>query len=258
MPYRDFREYVTALEKEGEVQRIQQEVDWDMEAGAITRRSYEIKARAPFFQKIKDYPEGYRIFGAPLSSTKRIALTMEMDPDSSFMELSHEFRRRTRNPIKPIVVKDGPCKENIQTGDDINLFQFPAPMVHDGDGGRYICTWHVDVNQDPDSDWVNWGMYRKMIHNKNTMGGIMLPFQHMPYIFFNKYEAKGKPMEFATAIAPEPVVTFAGCTMFPAGVTEADMAGAIRKEPVELVKCETVDLYVPATSEIVFEGYVSP
>ena len=69
-----------------------------------------------------------------------------------------------------MLVKDGPCKENIRKGAEVDLLQFPVPFIHVGDGGRYIGTWHLTICKDLDSEWVNWGMYRHMLHNKNTIG----------------------------------------------------------------------------------------
>lgn len=258
MPYKDLRQFINTLEKNGEVQRINKEVNWNLEAGAILRRTYETNERAPFFQKITGYPPGNRIFGGVLSNYKRIALAMDMDPKSSYKELVKAYRERAKKRIKPIMVKNAPCKENILLGDDIDLFRFPAPMIHDGDGGRYLCSWHATITKDLDSDWVNWGMYRAMIHDKKTLGGLCSSPQHHAQMFLWKYEPRGVQMPFAIAIGPEPICTFMACSRIPNGVSEVEVAGSFRNEPVELVKCETVDLSVPATAEIVIEGFMPP
>ncbi|MEE8397497.1 MAG: UbiD family decarboxylase, partial [Desulfobacterales bacterium] len=154
--------------------------------------------------------------------------------------------------------KDGPCKEILMVGDEVDLYKFPSPLVHDGDGGRYISTFHIIATKDPDSGWVNWGMYRQMIHTKNTLGGLIAPAQHIGMMFRNKYEALNRPMEFAVAIGTEPITALVGGAGIPAGVNEVDIIGGIRVEPLDVIKCETVDLEVPATSEIVIEGEVKP
>ena len=100
------------------------------------------------------------------SDFARIAIGLEVDPKASYEELMDEFMNRMAHPIRPMQVADGPCKENIKTGTDINLFGFPAPYLHEGDGGRYLDTFGVTAQRDPDSDWVNWGVYRHMIHKK--------------------------------------------------------------------------------------------
>ncbi|MDP3947628.1 MAG: UbiD family decarboxylase, partial [bacterium] len=173
-------------------------------------------------------------------------------------EIIEGYVRKKNTMIKPVVVSSGPCKENIHIGEEVDLFEFPTPILHEGDGGRYIGTWHAVVTKDPDSEWVNWGMYRIMIHDKTTMGGLFNPSQHNGMIFYHKYEARGNIMEFAAVIGTEPVNPLISATFIAAGVNEVDVIGGIRGEPVELVKCETVDLYVPSTSEIVIEGVVHP
>ena len=100
-----------------------------------------------------------------MSAIRRVAIGMDLPADSTVQTLKAEFLKRTKNPIKPMLVKTGPCKENILLGDKVDLFALPAPFIHEGDGGRYLCTWHITITKDPDSDWVNWGMYRSMVHS---------------------------------------------------------------------------------------------
>ncbi|MFZ3255366.1 MAG: UbiD family decarboxylase [Syntrophales bacterium] len=257
MPHKDLREFIAALDKSGDLQRIKKEVDWNLEAGAITRKCCEEVGPAVLFEKIKDYPDGYGVFCNVLASFRRLAIAIDMPPDSTFTEILDKYDEGRKNPIKPIIVSDGPCKEEILLGDDVDLYKFPSLIIHGGDGGRYLCTWHITITQDPDSGWTNWGMYRAMIHDKKRLGGLMLPQQHIGMIYA-KYEEKGIPMPFAIAIAPEPVVTWIGTSCVPYGVSEVDVAGGVRGEPVSLVKCETNDLLVPASAEIVIEGEVPP
>ena len=257
MPFKDVREFIARLEKVGEAQRIGEEVDWNLEVGAMVRKACEQGLPAPFFQKIKGYPEGYSMLGAPLGKLSRIAVAMDMDPNVHPKELVEEYLARKRQPIKPVLVNDGPCKENIHLGDEIDLLEFPVPMVSDGDGGRYIGTFHLTITKDSDSDWVNWGMYRHMLHDKNTIGIQAGPPTHIMRMR-QGYAAGNKLMEVAVAIGVEPISTFCAGSVMPYGVSEVDVVGGIRGEPVELVKCETVDLAVPATAEIVIEGEMRP
>lgn len=265
MSFKDLREFIAKLEEVGEAKRIEEEVDWNLEAGAMVRRAGELGLPAPFFQNIKgdnfvqnikgDKNEYGRIFGGVLSKVRRVAVAMDMDPDTPVRDLIDEYICRKSQPIKPVLVKDGPCKENIQIGDKIDLLKFPVPLVHEGDGGRYIGTWHLTITKDPETDWVNWGMYRHMLHDRNTVG-----LQAGPATHIRKIQAKSgdRPMEIAIAIGVEPASTICAASPIPYGVTEVDIAGGIRGNPIELVKCETVDLEVPATAEIVIEGEVRP
>lgn len=260
MPFNDLRGYIDKLKGYGELIEIDKEVDWNLEIGAIVRRCCEIGTPAVHAKNIKGYSSEHSILGAPCAgSTKgphaRVSISMGLEPDIEFPALLDEFLKRTGNPIKPVVVKDGICKENIMLGKDVDVFQFPAPMVHDGDGGRYIATFHGVVTKDPDSEWVNWGMYRAMIQRKNRLGGLLVPNQHIGMLH-QKYEAMQQPMPFAMFFGGDIQCSVAAATMYPVGITEADMVGALNGKPLEMVKCETNDLYVPATSEIVFEGEV--
>lgn len=257
MAFRDLREFIEVLEKEKQLVRVKKEVDWNLEAGAIIRRAYEIQERATLFEKVKGAP-GVRMMGGPCGTYTRMALAMGMSADTPVKEIAQEFDKRISNPIKPMLVSTGPCKENVIKGDDIDLFKFGAPMAHDGDGGRYITTWAFIVTRDlEDTGWVNWGMYRQMIHTKNMLGGLILPGQDIGRMY-QKYEKANKPMPFATVIGSDPLSCVAGSLSAGPGESEADSAGGLRKEPVELVKCETVGLEVPAHAEIIIEGHVLP
>jgi len=255
MPFNSLREFIDTLEKEGEIQRIEEEVDWNLEVGAITPWAAEQGLPAPFFQKIKGYSGDYRILGEMLSSLKRVALAMDMDKNTHPRKLIEEYLARKKEPVKPVLVKDGPCKENIRKGAEVDLLQLPVPFIHVGDGGRYIGTWHLTICKDLDSEWVNWGMYRHMLHNKNTIGLQAGPPTHVRRIL-QGWEDAGKPMEIAIVLGVEPVSTLCAAASVPYGVSEADVIGGIRREPMQLVKCETVDLEVPAAAEIVIEGIV--
>jgi len=250
----DNRQFIEALEKSGDVVRIKDVVDWDLEVGAIVRRTSEMRKQAPFFEKIKDYPEGYRILGEPLGTYRRIAVALGLPADTPYKEIRTEYERRLANPIKPVVVQDGPCKENVVKGDDVDLFQFPAPMVHDGDGGRYIGTWHAIICRDPTRDWTNWGMYRLMIVNPRHVTGLCEPYTHQYDIFNRVYASNHQNMPVAIAIGMDPICSMVSGSRSFGRRSEADLAGAVRQKPVELVKCETNDLFVPAHAEIVLEG----
>jgi 4-hydroxy-3-polyprenylbenzoate decarboxylase len=261
MPYKDLREFIARLEMEGELKRVKAEVDWNLEIGAIARRAMELKKPALLFEKVKNFSSDYQVLSSPVGPTTpqvhgRLAMAMDLPKDISTASLVEEFALRSRKRIKPKLVSTAPCKENIS--DKIDLTKFPAPIIHGVDAGKYIGTWHIDVVKDPDTGWVNWGVYRHMVYDEKTIGWFCYEIQHGPTIFYNKYEARGKPMPIAIAIGTEPVSTIISASGVPAQVDEADVAGGIRGEPVELVKCETVDLEVPASAEIVLEGMVYP
>jgi 4-hydroxy-3-polyprenylbenzoate decarboxylase len=257
------------FEKEGELIRITNEVDWNMEAGAITRRAMEIgRGRsvkdggqpAILFEKIKGYPAGFTILGNIATNFKQAAIILgHPNPDKATVpELQEAVMDGMEHPQKPVLVKDGPCKENKAFGDDCNLYKFPAPMVHEGDGGRYLATYHIIVTKDKLSNWQNWGMYRAMIHDRRSLGFLFIHGQQGPNMYFDQYEPNDEPMPCTIAINPDPLSSFAAAAPIPQGVSEVDVVGGWRKKPLELVKCETNDLLVPASSEIVIEGVIPP
>lgn len=261
MAYEDLREFMAALEAAEELVTVQEEVDWRLEAGAFIRRSYELGGPAFHFKRIKGYP-GYSLLGAPVGRGRlgiwsRLAVALEMNPQTPYPELREEFIKRVSTPIRPYQVSTGPCKEKIIGADKLDLFSFPAPYLHEGDGGRYLNTWGLTITKDMESEWVNWGLYRQMIHKKNFLGGPLSPSTHVG-MMYEKYEQRNKAMPFALALGTDPATTLAGALGLPAGVSEADIAGGLRREPVQLVKCETNDLLVPAASEMVIEGVILP
>jgi 4-hydroxy-3-polyprenylbenzoate decarboxylase len=258
------REYIDALKALGEIQEIAAEVDWHLELGAIVRRSYELRAPAPLFERLKGIEAGFRVLGAPAGLSRqpglamcRLALSLGLPADSSAGALVEALAdAHERPPLAPRLVADGPCKAHKLLGPDVDLYRLPAPLIHDGDGGRYLNTWGTVVVQTPDRRWTNWSISRMMLAGKNTLAGLVLPQQHLG-IIFAQWQALGRPMPFALALGTEPVIPFVSGMPLADYVNEADFVGGYLGEPVDVVACETVDLQVPATAEIVLEGTVS-
>jgi UbiD family decarboxylase len=250
----DLRSFIQRLEEEGELVRVKAEVDWKYELGGIALKSLGPPAKkALLFENIKGYK--LPLFTNGLLTVKRLAIGLGFDPDIDEASLVHQVAKRLEKPIKPVVVKTGPCKENKYFGKDVDVFKFPIPWWTEKDGGRYLGTWHQVICKDPDSDWTNVGTYRIMAHESNVIGIQFSPFQHIA-IIQNKYKAMNKPMPVAVTIGTEPACMLVSITPIPAMVSEWDMAGALRQRPLEVVKGETVDLMVPASAEIVIEGEI--
>jgi phenylphosphate carboxylase alpha subunit len=257
MAFRDIREFIEALADAGGLVYVREEVDWDLEAAAIGRHSREKGGPIPLFEKVKDYPKGYRILGPADWSLREMAIALGLNSDISWRELTDEMERRLEHPVKPVVVKSGPCKENILKGDDVDLFHFPAPKFAPGDGGRMIGTMDIVITKDPDSDWTNWGTYRMMIHDSRH-SGMLLAQNQTGNLWREKFRPVQKPLPIAVAIGADPCCHMGSPLKLPVGVNEVDYAGALKQEPVELVKCETSDLLVPASAEIILEGEILP
>jgi UbiD family decarboxylase len=258
--YGDLRNWMKALDAAGELRHVDAEVDWNVELGTIARLAQgEADGPALIFNNIRDYGANARcrqVFTGGLASYRRLAMLLGLPPDTHPRELVKLGRTVLSNAIPPKIVATGPVKENIVKGDDVDLYEFPVPQWNRIDGGRYILTYGGVVTKDPDTNVMNVGVYRGMVGGKNLIPILMWRAQHVGH-HVTAWQAKGyKEMPIAVAIGWEPSLDFVGGSPVPKGVCEYDVVGAIRGAPVELVKCETVDLYVPATSEIVIEGYL--
>ena len=258
MAHRDHRAFLSVLEKKGELFRLKSEVDWDEEIGAIYQEAIVRKGPALLYENIKGYKaaHGMKLAGQMDASLKRCAIALDVDEKSSRADLMNLWRTRSKNLIKPVLVSTGPCKEIIHRGKDVNLLEFPVPKLHPHDGGRYILTWYVMVTKDPETGWVNCGTYRGMVIDKNTIGMNYHTQTHWS-VHGGKYREMGKPMPMAAAIGVDPVLMYAATSPQPFGICEYDIAGGVRQQPLELGQCETVDLAVPASAEIILEGEMS-
>jgi len=255
MPYKDLREFIDRLRVENELAEISAEVDWQYEMGGVVRKTLDLKGPALLFERVKGYETP--LFTCGVSTYPRLSLALGLPPHKSLKEIISEFKERIKKTIEPKTVATGPCKENICKGDEVDLLRFPVPFWQERDGGRYLGTWHGVVTRDPETGWTNVGMYRVMVHDRRTLGILIARDQHIS-LHYEKYRRMKKPMPVAIVIGMDPVLPLTFLTPVPAEMNEYDFAGGLRGEPVDLVKCETVDLEVPASAEIVIEGEIPP
>ncbi|MBI4318038.1 MAG: UbiD family decarboxylase, partial [Chloroflexi bacterium] len=255
MAYKDMRDWLAALEEAGEIKRIAAEVDWNEEIGAITQRSIDHKGPALLFENIKGYQNGRfrRVLTASLATYPRIAMMLGLPSTSSPRDLVQTFRQRVRNPLKPVLVERGPVKENVLRDRDVNLLDLPVPKWFNRDGGRYILTFGGVVTKDSETGWTNVGLYRGMLLDETSLAIQAPPDKHIHW-HGRKQAQRGEPLPVAVVIGAEQTFPFCASTGFTPGTNEYEMMGALRQEPVELVRCETIDLEVPANAEIVLEG----
>ena len=135
---------------------------------------------AILFDRIRDYPQGYRVAANLVSSTERLALTLGMKAGLSDMDFIQAWRRQVKKiaPVTAETVSTGPLFENVQKGKDINALKFPVPRWHELDGGRYIGTDDLVITRDPEENWVNVGTYRIMVHGPDRLALHMSPGKH--------------------------------------------------------------------------------
>jgi 4-hydroxy-3-polyprenylbenzoate decarboxylase len=255
MAYADLRAFISKLEAMGELARVKQQVDWKYEVGAWLRHTVDMNPPGPalLFENIKGYDKGYRIFSGGLGTTRRFAIALELEPDTPIREVINVYKDRIGARIKPILVNTGPVRECVHAGQEVDLFEFPTPWWTPRDGGRFIGCWHGVLSKDAVTERRNLGMYRVQIHARNLCTVGFLPYAHLGH-HFSQREEVGEPLEVAVIIGADETIPMVSASGLPQGVDEYDAAGGLRQEPVQLVKCETVDLEVPANAEIVLEG----
>lgn len=263
MPLLDLRQYIEALHNLGEIQEVAAPVSLDLELGAIIRHACEMGSPAPLFSAFSDHPSGFRILGAPAATSAqrglemvRVATSLELPPASKGPDVAEAVAASLDLPaINPEIVDNAPCFENISTGDDVDLNRLPVPLLHDGDGGRYLNTFGCIVARTPDGTWTNWSIARIMVVDGKRMTGLVSPQQHIGMVA-KAWADIGKPMPFALALGVEPSIPFICAMPLPANVDESGRLGALMRRPIRTVRCRTVDLEAPASAEILIEGYL--
>ncbi|MDY6974507.1 MAG: UbiD family decarboxylase, partial [Thermodesulfobacteriota bacterium] len=260
MAYADLREWISTLEKEGLLSRVECEVDWDREIGAIVREMLNTEGPALIFENIKDHRDTWckKLFTAALNSREKVALGLGLSKDTPFREITRVVKERLEKPSGVKVIDTGPVKENIIRGDDINLYDIPAPQWRVQDGGRYINTYCAVITRDPDTGVINAGTYRGMIADRNKIGVLLALTQHWGH-HFKKYRDRGEEMPVSVVYGWDPaLLMLAGAPLIHTAHSEYEYVSSLRQQECELVKCETNDLLVPASAEIVIEGFISP
>lgn len=274
MAFYDLREFINALESRGMLKRIKTPVDCNLEITEITDRVSKMEGKknvALLFENVKGYdmPVLMNAFG----SMERLALAFGVN---DIEEIPNELREILRLPYIslqnkmdlihiiptakrainfPKYVKKAPCQEVVIT-DNPTLDKFPILKCWPQDGGPFI-TLPLVFTRNPKTGKRNVGMYRLQKYDGQTTG--MHWHLHKDGASnYRAYQEMGKDkIEVAVAIGTDPVITYAATAPLPRDIDEMVFAGFLRKKSVEMVKCTTVDVEVPACSEIVLEGYVN-
>jgi 4-hydroxy-3-polyprenylbenzoate decarboxylase len=267
--YQDLREFIAALEREGELTRIRAEADPILEITEITDRVSKRFGPALLFEK----PKGAKI---PLlinafGSSKRMAMALEAGsvdevagriegllemkaPEGLLDKLKMLPKLQEIAGVFPTVVKDGPCKEVIDRSPDLS--KLPILKCWPDDAGRFITMGCV-FTKSPVTSKRNCGMYRMQVYDERTTAMHWQTHKHGAW-HATKARQAGERIPVAVAIGCDPAVVFSAIVPLPDDLDEMIFAGFVRRKPVEMVRCETVDLEVPAHAEIVLEGWVDP
>lgn len=271
MAYDDMRDFIKALEKAGELKRISLEVSPLLEISEITDRVCKKGGPALLFEKVKGHqmPVLINAFGSrrrmeialEVSGYKEIAdrVTELLDfksPQGFIEKIKMLPKLAELGRFFPKIVRSGPCKEVIQK-DNFSLYDLPVLQCWPNDGGRFI-TLPMVFSRNPLTGKRNCGMYRMQVLDERTTAMHWQLHKHGASHFREHSKRSNQPMPVAVAIGSEPITTFAATLPLPDDLDEMLFAGFLRSSAVEMVKCETNDLEVPASAEIVLEGYVDP
>ncbi len=270
MPFDDLRSFLRALDKQHELKRIPFEVDPHLEITEFADRAVKQEGPALLFEKPKgsSVPLAINLFASTrrmeialgVSSieeiAQRIAGFLEMQkPEGLVDTLKMLPKLKEISSSFPKLVRGGPSKDVIRHG-DFSLDFFPILHCWPGDGGRFI-TLPMVFSRNPETGKRNCGIYRMQVFDGQTTG--MHWQKHKQGAeHYRRFVAEGKKarMPVAVAIGSDPATMFSALLPLPPDIDEMLFAGFLRGRPVEMVKCETSDLEVPANAEIVLEGYV--
>jgi 4-hydroxy-3-polyprenylbenzoate decarboxylase len=270
MAFDDLRDFIRALEKAGQLRRVRAEVDAELEITEITDRVSKQGGPALLFENVRGH--SIPVLINALGSRERMLMALGIkdyaDVAARIMELTDvKSPQGLLEKIKmvprlaevgrmfPKVVRDGACKERVLKAGQFSLFDLPAIKCWPEDGGRYI-TMPLVFTKNPDTGKRNCGMYRMQIFDETTTGMHWQIHKHGAQHFRNLRRGGGSRLDVAVAIGADPVTVFAAILPLPEDLDEMMIAGFLREKPVEMVRCETVDVEVPAAAEIVLEGYV--
>ncbi|HVR31140.1 MAG TPA: UbiD family decarboxylase [Acidimicrobiia bacterium] len=259
LDYTDLRDWIDRVAALGELRHVNG-ASWQEDIGQVTEMLHHTDdAPVVLFDEIPGYPKGHRILVNANATRRRLALTLGLPLDIDRTGLMEEFLRLTEaaEGIGPEFVADGPVFDNMMTGDDVDMWRFPSPKWHSEDGGRYIGTGVAVILKDPDSEWVNLGAYRVMVHDSKRVGVFIIQGKHGQMIRDAAFN-RGEPIPVAIVCGMDPLLFVAATIEAPYGVSEYDWVGAIRGAPYPVVRGPITGLPIPATAEIVLEGHLVP
>ncbi len=240
----DMRGFIKRLEDEGELLRIEKEVDCRYISALVGQSD-----KALYFEKVEGF--NFPLVSGLLNTRKRVAIGMKV----SERELGKKFQEAIDHPIDPVVVKKAPVQEVIYEGEEVDLTIFPIPLFSEKDGGPYI-SGGIASSFDPEYG-LNAGMYRMMFRKRNETSIDLVSPSDMRFYYQRAMDQK-RPLPMAVAIGNHPFEMLAASYKAPMDMNEFAIAGGLHGEPLRMVKCITNDLLVPADSEIVLECEILP
>lgn len=273
MGYRDLKHFVETLEAKGMLVRVKEEVDPVLEITEITDRVSKANGPALLFENVKG--SNMLVLINAFGSFERTKLAFEIE---DLDDIGREIQKFLEMPTGsasllgklkqlpklaelgsylPKTVSKAPCQEVVLTGDEVDLDKFPILQCWPNDGGKFI-TLPLVFTKDPVTGKRNCGMYRMQVFDKKTTGMHWQLHKVGAEHHRRSQEMRLEKLEVAVVIGSDPATIYSAIAPVPPDIDEMILSGFLRKEAVEMVKCKTVDLEVPANAEIVLEGYVVP
>ncbi|WNV80153.1 phenolic acid decarboxylase BsdC [Bacillus atrophaeus] len=260
MAYQDFREFLAALEKEGQLLKVDEEVKPEPDLGAAARAANNLGDKSPalLFNNIYGYNNA-QIAMNVIGSWPNHAMMLGLPKDTPVKEQFFEFAKRYEQFPMPVKREEtAPFHENEIT-ENINLFDIlPLFRINQGDGGYYLdkaCVISRDLDDPDNFGKQNVGIYRMQVKGKDRLGIQPVP-QHDIAIHLRQAEERGVHLPVTIALGCEPVITTAASTPLLYDQSEYEMAGAIQGEPYRIVKSKLSDLDIPWGAEVVLEGEI--
>jgi len=279
MGYRDLRDFLSQLERSGELKRVLAEVDPNLEMTEVCSRVLESDGPALLFEN----PKGHTIpvLGNLFGTTRRVALAMGADPGANPLDALRDvgvllaFLKEPEPPqgfrdvlerwipigkqvmhMAPKEISGAACQTTVWEGKDVDLARLPIQTCWPEDAGPLI-TWGLTVTRGPRKPRQNLGIYRQQVIAPNKLIMRWLPHRGGAIDFREHSEARsGKPFPVAVALGADPATLLAAVTPIPDALSEYQFAGLLRGSRTEVTKCLGSDLQVPASSEIVLEGVI--
>ncbi len=270
MAYADLREFIQTLDQHNELRRIPFEVDPVLEIAEFADRAVKSGGPALLFEKPKG--SSVPVLINAFASMRRMEIALDVNSVEDVARRISEFlemrmpegiigklkmlpKLAEMGSFFPKTVSDGPCKEVIRDR-NFSLFEFPILQCWPHDGGRFI-TLPMVFSKNPDTGKRNCGMYRMQIYDDRTTGMHWQTHKQGAEHYRRRVaEGKAARMDVAVAIGADPATMYSAILPLPPDLDEMMISGFLRGKPVEMVKCESCDLEVPANAEIVLEGYV--
>ena len=269
----DLSDFINFLEEKNQLVRISTPVSSELEITEIADRTIKNNGPALLFENVddKNIPVAINLFG----SEERMAFALGVDNLNELPGVVNKLIDLTKNPPKsildkvkmlneliniskssPKLVKKAPCQDVVLTGDKINLFELPILKCWPDDAGKFI-TLPLVITRNLNTGQRNVGTYRMQIYDKNTTGMHWQTHKVGTAHYRKAEEMAQQKMEVAVAIGGDPLTIWSGSLPLPPDMDELLVAGVLKGSPIELVKCKTVDLEVPANCEFVLEGYIN-